>query len=140
MPYVQGLKINIMCPKRVLIIDDEEVVREIVQGCFEDVARWEVITAVSGQEGLQKTLADRPDAIVLDVMMPEMNGITFLQRLKANPATQSIPVVLLTAKVDLVDPDRWAALGAVGAIAKPFDPIELVNQVATFLDWEIFEE
>lgn len=128
-----------MVSKRVLVIDDEAVVLEVVQGCFEDLACWEVLTASSGQEGLKKTLLEKPDAIVLDMMMPGMNGVVFLQQLKASPQARAVPVVLLTAKVDCIDFERCAALGVVGAIAKPFDPVDLVNRVASFLDWGIQE-
>jgi CheY-like chemotaxis protein len=122
-----------MSPKRVLVIDDEDAVREIVQSCFEDIAGWEVITANSGQEGLTKALAEIPEAIVLDVMMPGMDGIALLRKLQTYPTARSIPVVLLTAKDGLTNPIALSSLGVVGIIAKPFDPLELANQVARLL-------
>lgn len=128
---------GVMSSKRVLVIDDEEAVQLVVQSCLEDVAGWEVLTASSGQEGLGKAVVEQPDAIVLDVMMPGMDGLTFLERLKSNPKIESIPVVLLTAKVELVQRSRYSSYGAIGAIAKPFDPIQLVEQVAQFLGWKI---
>lgn len=123
--------------KRVLLIDDEEPVIAVVQSCFEDIAGWEVFTAASGREGLIIAEFEQPDAIVLDVMMPGMDGLMFLRKLKANAATQSIPVVLLTAKTGLTEPLQAAALGAAGAIGKPFDPILLADQVANFLGWSL---
>ena len=124
-----------MSTKRVLVIDDEAPVRVVVQSCFEDVAGWEVLEASSAREGLSKAVVEQPDAIVLDVMMPEMDGIALVQCLQANSVTQSIPVVLLTAKIDLIQNRRYPTHGIVGAIAKPFDPILLVQQVAECLGW-----
>ncbi|MBD2014037.1 response regulator [Microcoleus sp. FACHB-53] len=124
-----------MLSKRILVIDDEDVIQEVVQGCFEDVAGWEVLLASSGREGLEQVVAEQPDAIVLDEMMPGMDGIAFLKRLRANDDNPSIPVVLLTAKVDLADPKLLRELGVVDAIAKPFDAIALVERVAEVLGW-----
>lgn len=124
-----------MSTRRVLVIDDDEVVCQVVRGCFEDVAGWEVSTASSGQEGLESVLTERPDAIVLDMMMPQMDGITFLRALTDNLTIYPIPVVLLTSRVDLTDPDTFPGLGVRGAIVKPFNPFVLVKQVAEFLDW-----
>jgi CheY-like chemotaxis protein len=123
--------------KRVLIIDDEAILLEVVQGCLEDIAGWTVLTANSGWEGLSKAATEQPDAIVLDVMMPGMDGLALLQRLKADSETQAIPVVLLTAKVELTDPRRNSGLDVVGIIAKPFEPFQLVEQLATVLGWSL---
>ncbi len=124
-----------MTTKHVLIIDDEADIQEVLQGCFEDVAGWQVLLASSGQEGLVKAAAAQPDAIVLDVLMPGMDGRTFLRQLKANPAIESIPVIFLTSRVDFTDPQDLPTLGAAGAIAQPFDPIQLAHQIATVLCW-----
>jgi CheY-like chemotaxis protein len=129
-----------MLSKRILVIDDEDVIQEVVQGCFEDVAGWEVLLASSGREGLEQVVAEQPDAILLDEMMPGMDGIAFLKRLRANDDNPSIPVVLLTAKVDLTDPKLLRELGVVDAIAKPFDAIALVERVAEVLGWTFAAE
>jgi CheY-like chemotaxis protein len=126
-----------MSPKRILVIDDEYAIQLVVRGCLEDLAGWNVITASSGREGLAKAQIEHPDAILLDVMMPEMDGVTLLQQLQSSPDTGSIPVVLLTAKMEFTDFSRLAICGVVGAIAKPFDSLELVEQIASFLNWEI---
>ncbi len=118
-------------PKQVLLIDAEVALQEVVQGCLEDVAGWHVLFATSGQAGLVKAMATKPDAIVLDGQMQGMDTQTFLQRLQANPEIQSIPVVLLTSRADA----PIALLGVVGQIAKPFDPIELARQIAIVLEW-----
>jgi two-component system, OmpR family, alkaline phosphatase synthesis response regulator PhoP len=121
--------------KRILIIDDEEDIREVAQLTLESVGDWEVFTAESGMKGLQLAEAEKPDAILLDVMMPNMDGIATFQKLQANPATQGIPVILLTAKVQSSDQRRFAELGVKGLIAKPFNPMMLNDQLTEVLGW-----
>ncbi len=128
-----------MATKRVLIIDDETDVRAVVQGCLEDVAGWNVVTAESGAEGLAKVKVDRPDAIVLDVMMPGMDGFAFLRELRTRPEGRSIPVILLSAKVNPTDRQVLLELSIKGIISKPFDPFELTEQIADFLGWKMEE-
>jgi CheY-like chemotaxis protein len=125
-----------MAAKRVLLIDDEDDIREVAQVSLEMVGNWEVITASSGAEGLARAVADRPDAILLDVMMPDLDGPSTYGRLQANPTTRDIPVILLTAKVQASDQRRFADLGVAAVIAKPFDPLTLAGQVAGALGWE----
>jgi CheY-like chemotaxis protein len=129
------LPIRELTQKRVLVVDDEESIRLVVQSCLEDMAGWEVLAAPSGAIGLEIALAEQPDAIVLDVMMPGMDGLSFLSRQQIDPQIRNIPTILLTAKVDLLKPDRYLAYGAVGAIAKPFDPLQLILQIEEFLQW-----
>ncbi|HEY9725006.1 MAG TPA: response regulator [Chroococcales cyanobacterium] len=121
--------------KRILIIEDEANLRIVVQTCLETLAGWDVVSVASGEEGLLVAERERPDAILLDAMIPGMDGVTFLQKLLANPQLQAIPVVFLTAKVELTQPERFLKLGARGAIAKPFNPLTLHNQVKTALGW-----
>jgi CheY-like chemotaxis protein len=121
--------------KRILIVDDEEDIREVAELTLEAVGGWQVSTASSGSEGLLLAAAEQPDAILLDVMMPEMDGIATFQKLQANPVTQKIPVILLTAKVQSAERRQFAELGVTGIIAKPFDPMTLTNQVAEALGW-----
>lgn len=132
MPY-RNSQMVVIPTQRILVIDDDEPVQMVVQSCFEELAGWEVVTANSGPEGLAKAIAEPPDAIILDMMMPGMDGLAFLQHLKANPKTQSIPVVVLTARTDLLQNYNYSAYGVVRTIAKPFDPISLVHQVAQAL-------
>lgn len=123
--------------KKVLVIDDEAVIREIVQYCLEDLAGWNVVTAESASEGFSQIIAEKPDAIILDLSMPGTDGLTFLQQLRANPQTQLTPVFLLTARAEFTNP-RWILnLGLAGALAKPFDPYELVQAIATAFGWKI---
>jgi CheY-like chemotaxis protein len=121
--------------KQILVIDDEEVIRLVVQSCFEDLAGWYVTTAGSGRDGLQHVQENLPDAIVLDVMMPEMDGLTFLKLLRQTTNGAAVPVVLLTARAELTNAVTCAKLGVMGAIAKPFDPIYLINQMTQLLGW-----
>lgn len=124
-----------MAAKRILVIDNEKYIQEVAQICLRTVAGWQVMTAGSGSEGLSKAEAEQPDAILLDVMMPDMDGPTTFQKLQANPATRHIPVILLTAKVQASDRRRYADMGMTAAIAKPFNPLELADQVGEALGW-----
>lgn len=124
-----------MPTKRILVIDDEKHLCTVIKACLENLGGWEVLTAESGYEGLQKAASDHPDAILLDVMMPDMDGLTLFQKLRQNPATQFIPVILLTAKVQVTDQVQFAQLNVAGMIAKPFDPLKLTEQVTQLLGW-----
>jgi CheY-like chemotaxis protein len=122
--------------RRILIVDDEDDIREVAQVSLELVGKWEVRTAASGSDGIDGARAERPDAILLDVMMPDMDGPTTLERLRADPSTSDIPVVFLTAKTQAADRSRLAGLGAAGILTKPFDPLTLPSQIAAVLQWE----
>jgi CheY-like chemotaxis protein len=120
---------------RVLIIDDEDDIREVAALSLETVAGWQVMTANSGAQGLARAIEHQPDAILLDVMMPGMDGPTTFRELRKNPATQKIPVLLLTAKVQSTDQRRFADLGVEAILLKPFDPLTLSSQIAGALGW-----
>lgn len=122
--------------QRILIIDDEADIREVAALSLESVAGWEVITASSGVQGLAVAIKEQPDAILLDVMMPGMDGPTTFRELRKNPATAHIPVLLLTAKVQSSDQRRFADLGVNAILFKPFDPLTLYAQIADALGWE----
>ena len=122
--------------KRILIIEDDDDIREVAQLGLEVGAGWEVLTARSGEEGVARAEADQPDAILLDVMMPDMDGPTTFKALQADSGTRHIPVILLTAKIQPADKRRYAELGVSGVIAKPFDPLTLPGQVAETLGWD----
>ncbi|OUL25644.1 two-component system response regulator [Nostoc sp. RF31YmG] len=126
-----------MTTKRILVVDNEEYIQEVAKICLETVAAWEVMTVSSGKEGIIKAEVWQPDAILLDVMMPDMDGIATFEKLQANAATKDIPVILLTAKIQAADRRRYAQMGMASAIAKPFNPLELATQIATALDWTV---
>nr|WP_199288680.1 response regulator [Pseudanabaena mucicola] len=121
--------------KSILLIDDEPNLAQVIAVCLESFKGWKVQIANSGKEGLKIVEALAPDAILLDVMMPEMDGFTVFQDLQQNAATQNIPVILITAKVQSTDLARFAQLGIAGAIAKPFEPLQIADQIARMLAW-----
>ncbi|WP_295615194.1 response regulator [Chamaesiphon sp. GL140_3_metabinner_50] len=120
--------------KRVLVIDDDLNIREVVSMCLHKLKGWDVQTVSSGQEGLNNIQIQHPDAIVLDVMMPEMDGLAFLRQLRADRNTKMIPVILLTANRYLPDRDLLTELGVVEIVSKPFLPIDLVRQIDRALE------
>lgn len=121
--------------RKILIIDDEDDIREVAALSLESLAGWEVIVASSGAQGIARAAEQKPDAILLDVMMPGMDGPTTFQKLQADPAIRHIPVILLTAKLQPADRRWFAELGVAGVLAKPFDPLKLAGQVAEALHW-----
>jgi CheY-like chemotaxis protein len=121
--------------KRILVIDNEPYIQEVTQISLETVASWEVLTAGSGKEGLVIAEREQPDAILLDVMMPDMDGPTTFKQLQNNPLTRQIPVILLTAKVQDSDRRRYQEMGMTATIAKPFDPLQLAGQISEVLGW-----
>jgi CheY-like chemotaxis protein len=120
---------------RILIIDDEDDIREVAALSLETVAGWDVDMASSGAQGLVRAAEYHPDAILLDVMMPGMDGPSTFRELRKNPATSRIPVLLLTAKVQSNDQRRFADLGVEAVLFKPFDPLTLSSQIAGILGW-----
>jgi CheY-like chemotaxis protein len=123
--------------RRILIIDDEDDIREVAALSLESIAGWRVTTANSGAAGIQAAIAGQPDAILMDVMMPSMDGPTTFREMQATPSIAHIPVVLLTAKVQGVDQRRFADLGVAGVLMKPFDPLTLADEMSTALGWSI---
>src|SRR5436305_10757207 len=121
--------------KRGLVIDDEDDIREIAEATLELTEDWEVLTAESGACGINTARSARPDAILLDVMMPDMDGPATFAALQRDPATSDIPVIFLTAKVQAADRRRFKELGVRGVIAKPFDPLALGRQVCEIAEW-----
>lgn len=121
--------------KRILVIDDEDGVREIIQISLVAVAGWEVVAVGSGQAGVEQAQQEPFDAILLDVIMPDLDGPATFRQLQANPTTQSIPTILLTAKASTDDYQQLMALGVAGVITKPFAAQSLVNQMREILGW-----
>jgi CheY-like chemotaxis protein len=124
-----------MSQKHILLIDDEKHISTVVKACLVTLGGWSVLTANSGQEGLLKAQQEQLDAILLDIMMPDMNGITLLKELRKQPKTQGIPVLLLTAKAQLSDRYEYNHLDIAGVITKPFEPLKLAEQIAEVLGW-----
>ena len=122
--------------KKILVVDDDEAIQEVLKSCLEDLAGWQVLLAGSGLEGLRIANSEPLDAILLDITMPEMNGIEMLRKLQENSLTRKIPVFLLTARTFSPE-QRFLQLPQVaGLIVKPFNVIKLVEQVAHSLGWK----
>ncbi|MEL6158419.1 MAG: response regulator [Cyanobacteria bacterium J06623_5] len=126
-----------MASKSILIIDDEVSIQRVVSLSLKMEAEWQVIAASSGREGILQAERHQPDAILLDVMMPEIDGIATFEALKKNPSTRSIPVVLLTAKTRAAEKQLFQNLGVAGVITKPFTPLGLANQISKLVNWVI---
>jgi two-component system, OmpR family, response regulator len=119
--------------ERVLLVDDDPRIRKIAQIALQGVANWHVSLAASGFEALEAAANERPDVILLDVMMPDMDGPTTLAKLRESDLTASIPVIFFTAKVQKHELDSYLALGAAGIISKPFDPMTLPQEITDIL-------
>jgi CheY-like chemotaxis protein len=128
--------IRTLMTRRILIIDDEDDIRQVAAMSLETVAGWDVVLANSGKQGIERASAEQPDAILQDVMMPEMDGPTTLLKLKASGVTSHIPVLLLTAKVQGPDQRRFAEMGVAATLFKPFDPLTLARQISAALGWK----
>ena len=121
--------------RRVLLVDDEPDVRAVARLCLERVGGWEVVEATSGAEAVVAAQDGGFDAVLLDVMMPGLDGPGTFLRLQADARTADLPVVLLTARVERPDRERWLELGIRGVLAKPFDPMRLSADIADLLGW-----
>ena len=126
-----------MTEKQVLLIDDEETIQEVVKVGIEIEVGWLVEIASSGMEGINLAENHQPDVILLDVMMPDMDGIDTLARLKNNHKTSTIPVIFLTAKAQAEEKNQFQSLGVVDVITKPFNSMTLASQIAKILNWKI---
>jgi CheY-like chemotaxis protein len=121
--------------KRLLTIDDEEAIQIVVKFGISMTAGWEVLSASNGKMGIATAERELPDAILLDVMMPEMDGIATFKALQANPITAKIPVIFLTAKAQTAERRQFTDLGVSGTIAKPFNSLDLPDRIAKILNW-----
>jgi len=121
--------------QRILIIDDEDDIREVASLSLEATAGWKVLTANSGAQGIELAISHQPDAILMDVMMPGMDGPTTFRKMQQISSIAHIPVLLLTAKVQGIDKRRFADLGVAAILFKPFDPLTLAEQIAEALGW-----
>jgi two-component system alkaline phosphatase synthesis response regulator PhoP len=121
--------------RKLLVIDDSALIREAAKIALGAIGGWQISTAVSGEEGIELAISGWFDAVLLDVVMPGMDGIVVAERLHAIAATGSLPIVLLTADDRLEDNERLRRTHVEGIIAKPFDISDLARQVAALLGW-----
>ena len=121
--------------RSVLVVDDDDDVRRLAQMSLARVGGHDVTTVASGQECLDHLKEHRPDAIVLDVMMPGLDGPSTLLAIRDGASTYDIPVVFLTAGVVEADVERLRTLPVSGVLNKPFDPLTLPDDLAAVLGW-----
>ena len=119
---------------KVLIIDDDDDVRFVARMSLGRVAGMTVVEAARGAEGVALAKSEQPDFILLDMMMPDMDGAATLRALKAVEATASIPVVFLTAKAMASEVQRLKGLGVRGVVLKPFNPMTLATEITAILN------
>jgi CheY-like chemotaxis protein len=116
----------------VLVVDDDPVIQKLLKVNFE-MEGYTVLSAPDGADGLDQARAHAPDVIILDVMMPRMNGLEVLAALKSDEATDSIPVILLSAKAQAGDVQAGLDRGADAYVTKPFDPLDLLDRVGQYV-------
>ncbi|MCP3137279.1 response regulator [Pyxidicoccus xibeiensis] len=115
--------------RKVMLVDDEDDIRTIGNLSLSRVGGWQTVLASSGAEALEKAAAEKPDLILLDVMMPGMDGPTTFGKLRAQASTASTPIIFMTAKIQKQEVARYLELGALGVIGKPFDPMTLPAEI-----------
>jgi CheY-like chemotaxis protein len=119
--------------KSVLLVDDEPDIRTIGAMSLRRVGKWEVRAASSGAEAIALAKESVPDLVLLDVMMPELDGPATLEKLREHPELAAVPVIFMTAKVQAREVERWLAIGAIGVIRKPFDPMTLPTEIRSLV-------
>jgi CheY-like chemotaxis protein len=126
-----------MVAQKLLIIEDDEDNRMLIQFVLESETDWKIIAAANGIEGIAKAETERPDAILLDVIMPDLDGLTVCEVLKTNLFTCAIPVIFVTARVEAKMLDRLKSTLAVGIITKPFNINRFPSQITSMCGWKI---
>ena len=126
-----------MSAHQLLVVDDDDAILEVAQMALEIVGGFQVRTASSGNQAWEMVREEAPDALLLDVMMPGMDGPTLLSHLRTDPETSDIPIIFLTAKIQAGDRREWNDLDISGIIAKPFDPMKLPSEIARLLGWTL---
>lgn len=122
-----------MTTKRILIVDDDADIREATQLCLEIMGEWEVLKASNGLDGIAIARSEKPDAILLDMMLPGMDGLTILQKLREHAETQKIPIIILTAKAQSYEQKTFRKLKVASVITKPYDPLTISDQIDSAL-------
>lgn len=115
--------------KKIMMVDDDPYIRRLGEISLSKVGGWEVALARSGAEAVEKAAKEKPDVILLDVMMPNMDGPSTLQRLRQVEGLQNTPVIFITAKVQTHEIERYLLMDAQGVVSKPFDPMMLPNEI-----------
>ena len=132
-----NLEYNFMCQERkIVLLSNTQDLRRIIQISLETISDWQVFVADLNYESLIMVEVIKPDIILLDTVLPDLRSLAKIKTILAYPGIQNIPIMLLTERMRLADRQLYQNLGSVGAIAKPFDAIDLANQIATKLNWE----
>jgi len=119
--------------KKVLMADDDADIRKICNLSLSAVGKWQVVLAATGAEAVIKAKEEAPGLILLDVMMPGVDGVTAFHQIKEIPALADVPVILITAKVQPEELEKYMSLGIAGVIMKPFDPMRLPQEIMRLL-------
>jgi CheY-like chemotaxis protein len=119
--------------RKVLVIDDDWLIRQTLRTSLTRLG-WEIMEAPNGSDGLLMAMHQRPDAILLDWKMPQMDGLTVLRHLQSNSATKGIPVIMLTADAHLLSPAQISQLRVIEVITKPFEPVMVSRHLAQAID------
>jgi DNA-binding response OmpR family regulator len=122
--------------KKILVIDDEADLREIIEVSLTGYAGWQVSTAETCAEGLTQAQSQKPDLVLLDISMPDVDGYQCFEKLQAEPALAGIPVIVLTARVQRKDQRQVTQMGIAGVIVKPFNPLILWQEIAAMVGWD----
>ena len=123
-----------MALTRGMLVEDDADIQTVVRLSLKMRGVTDVLVVENGEECLARMREFRPDVILLDVMMPKLDGYETCRRLKENPATREIPVIFLTAKTQHYEIEKGLGMGAMGYLTKPFDPMKLYEQVMELLD------
>jgi CheY-like chemotaxis protein len=118
---------------KVLLIDDEEDIRKVGRLSLEAVGHFDTAVAASAKEGFDLARADQPDLILMDMMMPDVDGLAALAELKSTPELRDIPVIFMTAKAQPNEIEFYIESGAIGVVRKPFDPMLLPREITAIL-------
>ena len=116
----------------VLVVDDDPVIMRLLEVNFE-MEGYTVLTATDGEQALERVRSHGPDLVVCDIMMPKVNGLEVVERLRADESTKGLPVILLSAKAQASEVQKGLDAGADDYITKPFDPLELIERVQALL-------
>ena len=122
--------------RKVLLAEDDMDIQKVAQISLQFRSGWEVSLATNGEECLAMAASDRPDLILLDCMMPKLDGYETCRRLKQDPNLCNIPVIFLTAKAQETEVRKGLALGAIGYLTKPFNPLSLASEIKQILESE----
>jgi len=120
--------------RKIMLVENEEEIRDIECLCLEDLGKFDITSCASGHEAIDKFHSEKPQLIMLDVMMPGMNGMQTFEKLKTLPGGKDVPVVFVTARAHNVQISEYMKAGAAGVIAKPFDPITIIKEITSI--WE----